>query len=287
MSGAISSRKRGIVALFAVAVLLYAVLFFVQERRNAHVEERLVSVRPAAYYRALSGYLHQLVAEMIFVRTNVFVGHATMLNRPLAADGQAIAYNLETSISLNPGFLAPYFLAQAFLPEISPELARSTNSILATGLKAHPNDIALHLSRAANFFLWLDDPLQASQAFAEAAKVPGAPPIFFRLSEMFATPEGELKAGLVSLMALRNTEKDPGVREKYRQQIANYERAVTVQNAVDAYERATGSAPTTLEQLLPTYLPVIPVFDQGYQIRYDPPYVRLLRTQSRQTEQRN
>ena len=70
------------------------------------------------------------------------------------------------------------------------------------------------------------------------------------------------------------------MRAKYQQQLINYERAIAVQNAVDAYRRETGRAPETLEQLLPVYLPVIPVFELNYRLSYDPPYVRLQRGQN-------
>lgn len=280
MNGAICSRKNiASIGLLAAAALLYIAGFILQERQRPQQEARLGLARPAPYYRVLTGYLHQLAAELIFARTNVFIGHAVMLNKPLQPDGPAIAQNFEVATTLHPRFLAPYFISQAFLPDLSPALANRTNSILETGIAAYPDDISLHFSRAANFFLWLDDPLKASQAFAEAAKIPQAPPLFPRLAEMFATPEGVLKGGYVSLMALRNTEKDPAVRAKYQQQIVNYERAIAVQDAVDAYRRETGRIPETLERLLPLYLPVIPVFEQNYRLSYDPPYVRLLRSQ--------
>lgn len=276
MSGVTCSKKRIVASvLLILAALLYAIGFMVQEGQKKPMDTRLELARPVPYYRILTGYLHQIAAELIFIRTNVFIGHATMLNKPLEPDGAAIAQNCDTAVALNPRFLAPYFLAQAFLPELSPELARRANSILEKGITAYPADIPLRFNRAANFFLWLNDPLKASQALAETAQLPEAPPLFAQLADMFATPEGVLKAGHVSLIALRNSEKDATVREKYRNQIINYERAIKIQSAIDTYRRETGKIPTHLEQLVPVYLQDLPVFDKNYRVVYNPPYVQL------------
>lgn len=276
MNGVICSKEKRVVsALLVLVALLYAIGFTVQEGQKKPMDTRLELARPVPYYRVVTGYLHQFAAELIFVRTNVFIGHATMLKKSLEPDGAVIAQNCDTAAALNPRFLAPYFLAQAFLPELSPVLARRANTILEQGIAAYPADIPLRFNRAANFFLWLNDPLKASQVLAETAQLPEAPPLFSKLADMFATPEGVLKAGHVSLIALRNSEKDATVRERYRNQIVNYERAIKVQNAIEAYRRETGEIPNDLEQLIPAYLQSLPVMDKNYQIIYSPPYVQL------------
>ncbi|MDO5674714.1 MAG: hypothetical protein Q4G66_07345 [bacterium] len=263
--------------LFLAGVLLYASFFFLHERQWAGRVERLPVAQPVPYYRVLAGYVQELTAEMLFVRTNVFIGRATMQNKPLLPDGPAIAQNFEVVTTLYPRFLAPYYPAQAFLPDLSPDLAKRTNAILENGIVAYPEELSLRFSHAANYFLWMNDPARAGEAFAKAAAIAGAPPLYGRLAEMFVSPEGALKAGMLSLLVLRNAEKDPKVKEKYGRQLLMYERTIEVQSAVQAYIRDHGAAPATLEQLQPLYLPVVPVFDQGYTLIYDPPHVSLRR----------
>ena len=267
--------KRKSASILLASILLYSTFFVLHERQWAGRVERLPLAQPVPYYRVLAGYLQQLAAEMLFVRTNVFIGRATMQNKPLLPDGPAIAQNFEVASALYPRFQAPYYPAQAFLPELSPELARRTNAILESGITAYPGDLSLRFSHAANYFLWMNDKARASEAFAQAAAIPGAPPLYGRLAEMFASPEGELKAGMVSLLVMRNAEKDPKVKAKYGRRLLMYERAIEVQNAVQAYIRDHGAAPATLEHLLPLYLPVVPVFDQGYTLIYNSPQVSL------------
>lgn len=275
-------NKMKSVIVFLAGMVLYSTFFVLHERQWAGRVERLAMAQPVPYYRALAGYVQELVAEMIFVRTNVFIGRATMQKDSLLPDGPAIAQNFEVASTLYPRFLAPYYPAQAFLPDLSPDLARRTNAILENGIAAYPEDLSLRFSHAANYFLWMNDTARASEAFAQAAAIPGAPPLYGRLAEMFASPEGELKAGMVSLLVMRNAEKDPVVRAKYGQQLLMYERAIEVQNAVAAYIREHGVAPPTLEHLLPLYLPVVPIFDKNYTLIYEPPHVFLRRQEVNQ-----
>ena len=268
-------NKMKSVIVFLAGMVLYSTFFVLHERQWAGRVERLAMAQPVPYYRALAGYVQELVAEMIFVRTNVFIGRATMQKDSLLPDGPAIAQNFEVASALYPRFQAPYYPAQAFLPELSPELARRTNAILESGITAYPGDLSLRFSHAANYFLWMNDSVRASEAFAKAAAIPGAPPLYERLAEMFASPDGALKAGLLSLLVLRNAEKDPKVKAKYGRQLLMYERAIEVQNAVQAYIRDHGAAPATLEHLLPLYLPVVPVFDRDYRLIYNSPHVFL------------
>ena len=276
MSAEISSKIKAI-AFLATLSLLYAGAFAVQEKQQALQDVRLELARPVPYYRVIAGYLSNLAAEMIFVRSNVFLGRAIMRGDSLLPDGEALAYNFQVSTSLYPHFLATYYSAQAFLPDLSPEYAQKTNNILENGIRAYPDNFSLRFSYAANYFLWMSDTEKAKQAFSDSAKLPGAPPLFEALAKMFATPAGSLQAALMSLTVLKGTETDPKVQEKYSLQITNYTRAIEVQRAVESYTQKTGKAPQSLSDLLPLYLPVLPVFELGYELVYEPPYVYLRR----------
>lgn len=150
-----SKMKRAVI--FLAGILLYASFFLLHERQWAARVERLPMAQPVPYYRALAGYVQELAAEMLFVRTNVFIGRATMQNKPLLPDGPAIAQNLEVVTALYPRFLAPYYPAQAFLPDLSPDLARRTNAILENGIAVYPEELSLRFSHATNYFLWMKD----------------------------------------------------------------------------------------------------------------------------------
>ena len=281
MSAEISSKIKAI-AFLATLSLLYAGAFAVQEKQQALQDVRLELARPVPYYRVIAGYLSNLAAEMIFVRSNVFLGRAIMRGDSLLPDGEALAYNFQVSTALYPRFLATYYSAQAFLPDLSPELAQKTNDILENGISADPDNFSLRFNYAANYFLWMHEPEKARQAFSDSAQLPGAPPLFGALAKMFATPAGSLQAAMMSLTVLKGTETDPKVQEKYSQQITNYTRAIEVQRAVEAYIQKTGKVPQSLNELLPLYLPVLPVFELGYELDYKPPYVYLHRAEQQE-----
>lgn len=264
-------------------ILLYGVLFSVQEQRTQERETTLSLALPVNFYRITAGYGKQLAAEMLFIRTIVFLGGVRPGTPPTIYE-TPLANNFEVMTGLYPRFIDPYYFCNGFLPPISNESAARAASIFETGIAAYPEDLILRFFYGANFFLTMNEPLKAGQAFSEAAKLPDAPPLFGHLAALLSAQGGDIIAGLISLKTLRDAEKDVTVRNRYEKEIAIFDQAMKVQQAIKAYIARYGSAPDSLEQLVPDFLHTIPEIKDPFVLTYTPPNLHLKRRDNKGKE---
>jgi hypothetical protein len=123
----------------------------------------------------------------------------------------------------------------------------------------------------------MNEPLKGAKAFDEAAKIPGAPPMFAHLAALLSAKGGDIAAGLISLKTMLAAEKDEAVRARYQEEIVIFEQAMEVQKALNLYTEKYGVSPNTLEQLVPDFLPHVPQIKDSFVLVYDPPTLRLQR----------
>ncbi|OEU67167.1 MAG: hypothetical protein BA863_10210 [Desulfovibrio sp. S3730MH75] len=180
---------------------------------------------------------------------------------------------------LYPRFIDPYYFCQGFLPHISPKAAARASTIFATGIGAYPDDLVLRFFHGTNFFLGMDEPLKGAAAFAEAAKLPEAPPVFAHLAALLSAKGGDIAAGLISLKTMLAAEKDEVVRTRYKEEIVIFEQALDVRRAIDLYSTKYSGPPKILEELVPEFLLKLPEIKDSFTLVYDPPTVRLQRTE--------
>lgn len=257
-------------------ILLYGVIFTVQEQTAQDHESSLEIALPVNFHKITAGYLKQLAAEMLFIKTSVFLG-GVRSGTPPTSYVDALGNNFEVMTKLYPRFIDPYYFCQAFLPPISPEAAAKASTIFKTGITAYPDDLVLRFFHGTNFFLSMNEPLKGAEAFTEAAKLPKAPPLFAHLAALLSAKGGDITAGLISLQTMLAGEKDEVVRTRYQQEIVIFEQALNVQTALNAYTSKYGNVPKTLEQLVPEFLPQLPETNEFFVLIYDPPTLRLQR----------
>ncbi len=267
---------RGI--LLAGLIVMYGGLCVVQEHKALARDASLEFALPVSFYAIAAGYLKQLAAEMLFIKTSVFLG-GLRPGTPPASYGDALGNNFAVMTQLYPRFIDPYYFCQAFLPPISIEAASKASVILATGIAAYPNDFNLRFFYSSNFFLAMNEPLKGGRAFAEAAQIPGSPPLFAHLAALLSAKGGDIAAGLISLKTMLISEKDEKVRARYQQEIVIFEQAMSVQRALNAYADKYGLSlpPQSLQQLVPEFLPQLPEIKDSFTLVYDPPLLRLQR----------
>ena len=269
-------KQRSILLLFA-GCLIYFVLFLQHEQHTIIRKPDLTVAQPAVFYRVVSGYLRQISASLLFINTSVYLGDAIQKKIAPSSYGQAAMNNLLVTNQLHPRFLPAYYYAQAFLPEISTELAAATNRLLEKGFTARPDDIILRFFYGSNYVLAMNQPEQAANAFIEAAKLPDAPPIFAHLAALLQGQAGSLQAGLFSLKILYENEKNPDIQKRYSNEMHLFEQAITMNDYVQLYKEKTGKLPEKLEMLIPQYLSKLPDFSPHFQLVWEPPQIKLIR----------
>lgn len=263
--------------LFLVAlVLIYCVLFSTVDHTFQDREPQLKRALPASVQRVGFGYLSQLVSELLFVETSVFLGGLKHnISSQVRAD--TLAHNFKVMTSLYPEFIDPYYFAQSYLAPISHEAALCANDVISTGIRVYPNNQVLRFYQAFNYYHYLEQPLDAAAAFTEAVKLPNAPTMFEHLAAVFSARGGNLSAGLAMLNVMLAAEDEENIRMRYQDEIDFFEKALIVDRAIIAYSLKYHVSPTQLNDLVPEYLEQLPEVNDYFVLVYEPPVLSLKR----------
>ncbi|MBI9088279.1 MAG: hypothetical protein JEZ12_03595 [Desulfobacterium sp.] len=264
---------------FLTLIVIYILIFLSLNQsfpnRNINLERAL----PTKFQRVTSGYLKQLVSEIIFIKTSVFIG-GVKPGTPETTYSGTLANNFEVMTSLYPEFIDPYYFCQSFLTPLSLESAQRANAILNKGIETFPDDFILRFFYAFNFYRYLNDPLKSAQAFKKASALPDAPPMFAHLAVLFSAEGGNIKAGLIMLKTMAAMEDNEKTLVKYQQEIDIFEKALVVENAISSYTKKRLSAPEKLEDLVPEFIDQLPKIENNFILKYEPPVLRLKRKES-------
>ncbi|MFU8819362.1 MAG: hypothetical protein ACNA74_06530 [Desulfurivibrio sp.] len=261
-----------------ITVLFFYLFAFGQQERSYSAE--LLAIRhptPPLIQEIALGYLKQLGGEIQFIKTAVFYGGIEAGRDPLDY-AAPVAGRLAAAGHLHPRFLDTYYLTQAILPYINDEYAELANDVHRRGMAALPDNYVLPFFVGFNHFYHLKDPGRGASYLHLSGQLPGAPSWFGHLAATLAGEGGDIYGGLFWLRAMLVAEEDELMQERYRHSISMFERAVVVQEAVLAYRAARGEYPATLAALEPDYLPAVPEFDYPFELSWQPPELRLLRT---------
>lgn len=266
----------GRLSIFFLLLIFYGMLFPLQETRFSESSQQLSHPLPPVIEKIALGYLKQLGGEMHFVKASVFYGGLQPGFDPLKF-AEPFARHLTAAATLHPQFIDTYFLCQATLPYINNEYAEYANSVFAQGMAALPDNFLLPFFIGFNHFYHLKDPHNAALFLKIASEKPNGPSWLGHLASTLAAEGGDIYGGLIWLKAMLAGEEDERVRERYQHSIVMFERAVTVQQAINTYKNQHGQYPAVLDALVPEELAALPEFDPPFQLSWEPPTLRLIR----------
>jgi len=261
---------------FSTLIIVYFLIFLSLNQSFPNNKVNLERALPTKFQQVTSGYLKQLVSEIIFIKTSVFLGGVKQSTLETTYSG-TLANNFEVMTSLYPEFIDPYFFCQSFLTSLSRESAKRANAVLKTGIETFPDNLILRFFYAFNFYRDLNDPLKSAEAFKEASTLPNAPPMFAHLATIFSAKGGNLQAGLRMLKTMAAMEDNEKMLVKYQQEIDIFKKALVVENAISLYTKKLFSAPEKLEDLVPEFLDQLPEIKNNFILKYKPPVLRLER----------
>ena len=262
---------------FSTLIVVYVLIFSSLNQSFPNSNINLNRALPIKFQQVTSGYLKQLVSEIIFIKNSLFLG-GVKPGTPKTTYSGTLANNFEVITSLYPEFIDPYYFCQSFLTPISRESAQRANAILNKGVKTFPDDFILRFFYAFNFYRYLNDPLKSAQAFQEASALLDAPPMFAHLAAIFSAEGGNIKAGLIMLKTMAAIEDNESTLVQYQQEIDIFEKALLVENAILSYTKKRFSAPEKLEDLVPDFIDQLPEIENNFILKYDPPVLRLERS---------
>lgn len=262
--------------LFFLLLFFYGALFSLQEAHFSESSQQLAHPLPPVIQKIALGYLKQLAGEMQFIKASVFYGGVKPGRDPLEY-AEPLARHFTAAATLHPQFIDTYFLCQAILPYINNEYARYANTVLAQGIAALPDNFVLPFFAGFNHLYYLDESLEAARLFHLAAARPNGPPILEHLANILSAEGGNIYAALIGLQGMYASEKDEQVKKRYAEEIAAFEKAVTVLNAIQRHEKIKGTPPAALSDLVPEYLPAIPDIGPVFTLEWKPPHLQVVR----------
>lgn len=271
--------------LFFFLFFFYGALFTLQEARFPEGDQHLPHPLPPAIQKIALGYLRQLGGEMQFIKASVFYGGVKPGADPLEY-AEPLAQHFTAAATLHPHFIDTYFLCQAILPHINTDYARHANTVLAHGMTALPDNFVLPFFAGFNHFYYLNEPLEAARLFHLAAAKPNGPPMLEHLANILSAEGGNIYAALIGLRGMYASEKDEQIKMRYAEEIAAFEKAVTVLNAIQRHEKMNGTPPAALNDLVPEYLPAIPDIGPIFTLEWKPPHLGVVRVAKKTSPRR-
>jgi len=262
--------------LLPLLLVGYIFLFVAQDHRASLVSAKISPALPTAVLNVLGHtYMNQLIAEFLFIKTAVYLGG---LNKKMNEENlEIMAQHFVTISQLHPKFLDTYYRSESVLAHRRDRFVKTVNRILENGREALPNEVALPFFEGFNYFHYLNEPVKAGKILRIASNIPDAPKWIGHLASMLMASGGNIQTGLVWLKGMLAASRDKDEKARYRRDIVAFEKAMTVQHALDHYARRHGSYPEKLSDLLAADLNALPTWEGDYVLKYQSPTLLLRR----------
>ncbi len=261
-------------------LIIYTGVFILQESQQQYGQHHLGETLPARLQQISLGYLHQLGAEMLYVKVMVFLGGRGQ-GESVTSFAPTLDRHFQVISDLHPYFQDTYYICESSLSWISPKFARRVNLVMEKGMEARPDLWMLPFFAGFNYFRYLDQPGEASKYLWEASKADEAPEWIGHLATTLAAEGGDIYGGMLWLKAMLVVEDNEMASARYRADIVEFEKAIVVLQALNRYRKQYGQEPATLDDLKPEFLLDLPEMERGYELWYEASTLRLRRGQAR------
>ena len=260
------------VLLPLLVVGLYAQLFSLHEEKKSVKEARLMPAMPTEVFQVVGHtYAKQILADLLFIKVAVFYGG----NAKVEDSVDAMASHFITMNKLHPEMIDFYYRTEAALADKGDAYVRITNRILSVGREHLPDDVYLPYVEGFNHFYYLDEPLKAAELLKLAATYDEKYQWLGHLASVLVARGGDVQTGLIWLKGMYNSLEDGPEKDRYAQDIQDYEKAKLIDLAIQDYYRDKGEYPSDLELLAPKYLTSLPKISEHFKLEYEPPILRL------------
>jgi len=207
--------------------------------------------------RRISLAFNGLAADWYWMRSLQYVG-GKIINVPASVPidslGQLnlklLAPLLDTATTLDPQFMEPYEYAAIVLPDVDLQQAIR---ITKKGIASNPS--AWRLQQHLGFIYWQQKDFQsAGEAYAQGAKLPGAPPWMEAMKAKMAVEGGSRELAREIYGRMYEQAEDGQVKEMARLRLMNLDslddREVLLR-ALAAFQARTGRCPSTWKEAEP------------------------------------
>lgn len=244
------------------------------QRGALHQERDDLVLRSGKLLKVMSLEYTPLVADLYWTRAVQYYGD----KRARHEQGFDLLWPLlDVTTTLDPNLLVAYRFGSTFLSEPSPRGAGQPQlaiALLERGIKANPDYWRFYEDLGFIYYFELKDYANASQAFAEGSKVPGAQ-IWMKVMAAKIAAEGQsLNTSIFLWSDVYQTTTDPQIKENALNhlQLLRVEVDCRQLNALaDEYEKRTGHRPARMSDLVQErLLPRLPADPKGFPYVFGP-----------------
>ncbi|HEX9421874.1 MAG TPA: hypothetical protein VF899_01430 [Pyrinomonadaceae bacterium] len=223
---------------------------------DANIAEEQLYLNGATARRISLGF-NGLAADWYWMRALQYVGGKIMTvpaNVPIDSLGQlnlkVLAPLLDTATTLDPQFMEPYEYAAVVLPDVDLQQAIR---ITKKGIGANPSAWRLH--QHLGFIYWQQKDFQAAgEAYAQGAKLPGAPVWMEAMKARMAVEGGSRQLAREIYGRMYEQTEDDQVKDMARLRLMNLDSLNdrdALLKALSVFRAKTGRCPSTWKETEP------------------------------------
>ncbi|MBF0495763.1 MAG: hypothetical protein HQK58_04195 [Deltaproteobacteria bacterium] len=211
-----------------------------------------------------------LLSDCIFMQAQETLGNRQ--TREITPETSNLVMALiDRTVAIDPYFLDPYYLAQAFVwSSKGPDEISRINQLLISGAGYRTWDPDLLFYAGFNCYFFLKDYRQAGDLFSQAAKIPGGWTGLAGLAAKMYQKGRDTASGIVLLksMLLRTTDKE--IRKYLEARLDLYQKMYYLESAVQVYQERFLTPPRQIEELVAAgIIPSVPVSPKGQKFYLD------------------
>ncbi|HJV37183.1 hypothetical protein [Geomonas sp.] len=260
------SKTAGLARPLAVACLLIAcygalIVPFTTYMSNKPFVEKLGYLPRVEVLQVISADQKQVVAEGLVMKVLMYFGGLVAKEKTrqlhVPADYMTMSRLLHGSVKLDPYNMDAYYFAQSILVWDANQI-KIANDLLDYGMKYRTWDWFLPFFMGFNYGYFLHDYPQAGKYYMKAGQLSGND-LFMNLASRYLNEAGQNELAIAYLKTMAKTAKNRAVWETLTTRLKSLEAIRSIEQARDAYQRATGHQPASVEALLHSgYLKALP-----------------------------
>lgn len=221
---------------------------------RAKLQQEVLYLNPPSVRRLSLGF-NGIVADVYWMRSLQYVGNTILslppdstVNRLNQLDLKLLAPLLDTSVTLDPQFMAPYQYAATILREVDEQ---SAIRIIRKGIDANPSSWRLY-DHLGYIYWQKKDFAAASEAYGRGAALPGAPAWMAAMKARTLTDGGSRDMAREIFVRMYNEAKDELVKEMARtrlMELDSLDERDNIRRSFEAYKAEYGRCPDSWQEM--------------------------------------
>lgn len=242
-----------VVLLLTLCILHLLALERLTELRTALPEDGASGyVLPSSILKITSLEFDGLASDFMFLKAITFIGGTDERKESpeQKKSGLTWVYHvLDAATDLDPYFIEPYYLANAYLPWKA-GMVSETNILLEKGSRYRDWDWMLPFYIGFNHFFFLHDSAKASEYLMLASRKPDASPFLGSIAARLAYQGRKTENAIIFLEEILRVTEDEAIRKRYKTRIEALKAIFSLEQSADLYKKKFKKNPSTIDELL-------------------------------------